>query len=340
MAYLPKSKYSIKYSSGGELVYKSNNNEYYIGDYIFTSNKKYYAGTNNVELGDELILKPIQTVEEVERIEIIDTNVTKHKILKAKIDKFLSETEVIPHEKPFPTDKDYEKGFFIRYFVKRINGEIYKEISKETFETLNKKKPKYDYNLYKAGNIIWHLTGNVFLKNTTSIKQKQKEKAFKNINLHFIRLDEYKLEENLLQTHLITNGGELYLANGKDYVGEYHIHESGPMVGPIHTEEPHERLYYVNRLPVPSNTSYEDFLRSTLPKGKPVNPKSSKINLVKKIEERANKFKPKKYIRPIKKKTLKMPANNFAKPTTNLNINNSKTTGRGPAAPSSGGSGY
>lgn len=317
MAYLPKSKYSIKNTPGDELVYKSDPNRFYLGDYILTSKGTYYAGTNSIKLGKELLFRPELSVEDTEKIEIIDVEVTKHKILRKGIAKFLEEVIPIPYEKPTPTDKDYERGFFKRYFVKRINGEIYKEISEEVYDDLINKKPKYDYNLFEKGNILWHLTGNVFLKNTTSIKKTQKQ--FKSINFYFTLLDEYKLEENLLQTHLYTSGGELYLPNGKDYIGEYHIHESGPMVGPLHTEEPHEKLYYVNKLPIPKDSTYEDFLKDNLAKGKAFHNKSKpnlkpnlKSNLKSKIKPKKKsqvKIKPniKKINRTIKKNILNKP---------------------------------
>lgn len=274
MAYLPKSKYSVKTTHGNELVYKRDKNKVYVGDYMLTSNGKYYAGVNNTRLGPELILQEFETADQIELLEIIDPDVAKHKIFKDGIDKFISGTKPIPLDTPFPTEEDYEKGFFTRFFVKRINGEIYIEISEKTYKDIKSKKPTYDYNLYEIGQIRWHITGNVFKKNTITIKQTQKK--FKTIDTYFLRLDEYKLDEPLYQSNLYTDGGELYLANGKDYVGDYHIHETGPMVGPVHTETPHEKLYYVNKLPSLPDTTYEDFLASTLPKGNTTNIKPPK----------------------------------------------------------------
>ena len=41
MAYLPKSKYSVKSTPGDEFVYKDDKKQIYIGDYMLTSNGKY-----------------------------------------------------------------------------------------------------------------------------------------------------------------------------------------------------------------------------------------------------------------------------------------------------------
>ena len=61
MAYLPKSKYSVKSTPGDELVFKSNKNQTYVGDYMLTFDGKYYAGVNNIKLGPELILQELET---------------------------------------------------------------------------------------------------------------------------------------------------------------------------------------------------------------------------------------------------------------------------------------
>ena len=103
MAYLPKSKYTIKNTPGGELVYLSNNKTY-IGTYILTSKTKYYAGTNNINLGAELIPLIIPDPEN-ENQRGVSRDVLKHVIFKEDIDEFLKKVIPIPHEKPTPTEK-------------------------------------------------------------------------------------------------------------------------------------------------------------------------------------------------------------------------------------------
>ena len=252
MAYLPKSKYSIKTTQGDHLVYKNDTSKYYIGKYILMSNGRHYAGTNTIYLGDELILRD-QEHNEGDEDSWVSKDVQKHKYIKKDIDKFLTKVTPIPYEKPKPTEKEYKKGVFTRYFAKRINGEHYMEISKKTAEDLSKKDKKYDFNLYRAGSLRWHLTGNVFKKNSISIKIAQK--TFRTINYFFHKLDEYKLEEKILRINLYTEGKELYLENGEEYIGEYHVHESGPMVGPVHTDSFHPKLYYSKTSSIPKSTN-------------------------------------------------------------------------------------
>lgn len=346
MAYLPKSKYSVKNTPGDELVYKNNKGEIYIGDYMLTSGGKYYAGLNNVDLGEELTPIELWTPKSNKSFGA-SKDVKKHIIFKEDIKEFFEKVIPIPEEKPFPTDKEYEIGYFKRYFAKRINGEVFIEITSETYKDISKKNEKYDHYLYEIGSLIWHLTGNVFLKNSISIKKTQKR--FRSINFHFPVLNEYKLEENLLRTNLQTTGGELYLASGKDYIGEYHIHESGPMVGPVHTDQSHERLYYVSKLPAPPDTTYEDFLNSLPPPPKKPKPKAppkvkalkpalnkvSKINKIKKLKQ-PKYSKAVKSNKPVKRKPIKLSVKRSLKTATK----SSSKSSRGGMTSSGGGGGY
>ena len=52
-----------------------------------------------------------------------------------------------------------------RFFVKRINNSSYQEIDVETFNSINNRENKYDYNLYQVGSIKWQLIGNVYQAN-------------------------------------------------------------------------------------------------------------------------------------------------------------------------------
>ena len=353
MAYLPKSQVTVKHTPGGLLRYKFDNKPFK-GDYIQTSTGKYYEGKSNVDLGLELILDDKSSVEEVEKRNGDSVDVQKHRIFKKDIDEFLSNTKPIPFEKPTPTDEDYEKGFFKRYFCTKINEEVYMEISKDTFEALIKKSPKkYDYNLYEPGSILWHLKGNVHKLNSINLKKLQK--FYKKINNLFTLLNEYQAAENIIQSNLYTNGGELFYGDGKPYVGNYHIHpENGPMEGAVHVNTPHNRLYYQNDLSA-DLINLEDIQKALLDLQKgpayknplqkaPIKdgPKSNFKPIkkqVKKYSKKSKKSTPKKYIKKrAKLKTTDTPARNFAKPTTtNISVS---TQSPGPAAPSSGGSGY
>ena len=59
-----------------------------------------------------------------------------------------------------------------------------------------------------------------------------------------------------IQTNLYTSGGEYQLADGTEYIGDYHIHPTqGAMVGATHPRSPHPALFpYGGVAPTPSTT--------------------------------------------------------------------------------------
>ena len=262
MAYLPKSKITIKTSKVGELVYKINSSPFN-GQYIESSNGKFYAGTNNLFLGKELKYSP--------RVALLDgySNADKsidvqiHNLLKPTTNTFTLNTSSIISSKPLPKEKDYQKGYYPRYFTKKINDFNYKEINKDVYNSILKRSGKYDHYINEIGTLNWHLMGNVFKKNTTSIKITTR--SFPNIKNLFPIINEFYREDLIptLQNNLHTIGKELYYDDGKEYIGLYHIHpEKGPMIGAQHTSLNHAKLYYSNQLPNIMDSKYQNFINS------------------------------------------------------------------------------
>ena len=151
MTYLPKSKYIVKYTNGGELMYQSDNQEY-IGPYTETSTGVYTAGPKLVGA----VLLPIKY-----KSTNIDggVNPTIFTNINSNYYSLLSPKTNIPPSKNFPTEKDYEKGEFIRNFIMKVNepGIIY-EIDKDTFAEYQKKN-QIDTSLYSISAIKWNLIG-------------------------------------------------------------------------------------------------------------------------------------------------------------------------------------
>jgi hypothetical protein len=256
---IPKSQYKIKYTNGGELRIKSETDSY-IGYYMQTSRNKLYAGTDGFNPGPILI--PVDFAPSLKNPNP-STNVEIYNILEQHFQKnFLGGTIIPPMMKKYPTELDYRRGFFKRYFTKRINGTSYQEVEEDVYKNIINRQGKYDYNLYEAGDIIWYLTGNVYKENALILKKT--ENKFPNISYLFPLLDEFFRPDTLsLQQNLYTEGGELYTADGEEYIGDYHVHPSqGPMVGAVHTDTPHSRLYYLNQLPSLPGTTYEEFLQN------------------------------------------------------------------------------
>lgn len=67
--------------------------------------------------------------------------------------------ELPSQEFPKPTEKDYELGVFTRYFVKKINELKYVELSKKTYDKIQKKNPNYVWELYTGFKLQWTITG-------------------------------------------------------------------------------------------------------------------------------------------------------------------------------------
>ena len=252
--YLPKSQIKIKTTRGYELRFKGSK-ETYVGDYMETSKGKFYEGNNNTNPGRELEFIPNTSIKKQNNVK----SVRKYNVLKKSIKNFLSNTIPIPIMKKYPSELDYDKGFFIRYFSTRINGIGYQEIDKDVYKSISTKDKTYDHNLYGVGEITWNLKGNVF--KTNALKLKELEKKYKNITTLFPKFNEFAREPIKNQEKLFTKGKELYYGDGTEYIGAYHIHTTmGPMVGEYHTSINHLKLYYISELPSPSNISYEEFM--------------------------------------------------------------------------------
>ena len=238
MAYYPRSQISIKTSIGGEFIFKDDNT-LFTGKYLETSNGLYFEGGDPVNLGRELI----KAEEDSTYLKTDDINLQYNK-LNPKSYKYMRKREPFLSSKPLPTERDYTLGYFTRYFAKKANEEIYLEINKKLYDDIVGRKGFPDYNLYKAGYVRWVLqdnkrVGDQMISNRKNLKGL--EKNFPNIVGLFANLSEYKKVE----TSLFTEGGELYFADGSEYIGPYHIHpDKGPMEGSQHINAPHRKLYW------------------------------------------------------------------------------------------------
>ena len=134
MTYIPKSKINILNTSGGEFVLKSTNQEY-IGDYIELSNGKFYAGNNSQKLDEELIIPLTSNKLGNSRNNLIYSN------LKPKKANFLAKVKTIYPTKTLPTQEDYNKGYYTRYFIKKVNEpKGYIEVNVDVFDSINQQK--------------------------------------------------------------------------------------------------------------------------------------------------------------------------------------------------------
>ena len=190
MAYLPKSKVSILRTEGGEFLIKKTNKPY-IGQYIESSNGKFYAGANTFDLKVELIKKskPILSFGN-------NKNAFKYNLLKPNKKKFFSKVKSIPTFKTKPTDEDYEKFKYTRYFARKVNSVFgYFEISYKTYKSLKSKKSEYDWHYYECGEFEWAIKGDTETINRNNLLLLQKN--WPGISRAFPFLEEFKSNDPL-----------------------------------------------------------------------------------------------------------------------------------------------
>ena len=190
MAYLPKSKVNILDTPGNEFVVKSTQKPY-VGPYIELSNGRYYVGGNPLNATIELI-KP-----DLDSGNFGSSKNTKiYHILNKKIHGSLKPKEEIPPSRPSPTEQDYNRGHFTRFFVKRVNQQMgFMEVDSHTYNSLASQKDQYDHNLYNPGTIKWALKGNVVKTNSNILRRL--EQTWPLISQFFSILDLWMLQEPL-----------------------------------------------------------------------------------------------------------------------------------------------
>ena len=186
MSYTPKSKILFKSTSGGELMDKLTRKPYG-GDYMEFSNGRLYAGKNSSNLDIELI--PLVKNTNNRMGNTYDSR--RYSNLKPPTKKSLSKYKQVPSSKSPPTEEDYKRGYFTRYFAKRVNQQFgLFEIEAKTFESLISPKPIFDPNLYKVGTLIWSLKGNTHKSNSQQLIKSERNTPF--LSLLFHNPSEYK----------------------------------------------------------------------------------------------------------------------------------------------------
>jgi len=122
--YLPKNKFRIKYTNGGEL-FNTDGSEY-VGPYIQTSEGRLNKGNSLTNAGDRIYALDdlIQSIE-------VDTPFNDYE---------------------GPTKQDYERGFFTRYILQNIQSKVIKEVNRERFIKFSKIED------YISEEFIWYLS--------------------------------------------------------------------------------------------------------------------------------------------------------------------------------------
>ncbi len=88
----------------------------------------------------------------------------------------------------FPTEQDYVKGFFTRYFCFKINEDLFYEINKETYDDIITKSIGWSEGLYVAFKMLWYIKGD--------------EGKIKTLNQELIKLSEQRTQRMGLDAFL------------------------------------------------------------------------------------------------------------------------------------------
>lgn len=120
-------------------------------------------------------------------IPYVDKTLQPESKLYDTIAKDISKYKAPVYKYTIPTQDDYKKGFYKRYFVQRRNSlnEIL-EIDIEQFSSINNPDTGIDNNLYKSISIDWKLTG---VKNDTD-----SEKGVEDTNRRLVELKDYDMK--------------------------------------------------------------------------------------------------------------------------------------------------
>lgn len=150
---------------------------------------------------------------------------------------------------PKPTPEQYKLGQFFRYFTKKKNENIYTETNQDTYTKIIRLDKTIDSKYYQPFRLLWQIAGT---KDDAGRANKRMtlyaEKTLKFVGLQkFLREDYTSYFKYSQASNLYTPGGEFKTRDGKDYIGDYHIHDNkGPMVGATHIKELHGLLFPVN----------------------------------------------------------------------------------------------
>ena len=115
MPYFPKSTVIYGEARKGEFVITKTGSPY-IGPYMMTNDNRYFSGNNSIQPGPELSKSTPSTKDFGQTI-----HVRKYKLIKNNIYyRHKKHLNVYP-SKTIPTEKDYKRGYFIRYYLLKAN---------------------------------------------------------------------------------------------------------------------------------------------------------------------------------------------------------------------------
>lgn len=136
----------------------------YSGDYYQTYDNKFFSGPDPI-VGPSEELKPYENYGNSDYLNTssLPTSVKNQFLKQTNVTK-TEATEPTSYY-PKPTEEDYTRGYFIRYFIKKINSKGFViEISEDEYNNFNNGTVRYDVSFYLVTQIFWKITGTLNTK--------------------------------------------------------------------------------------------------------------------------------------------------------------------------------
>jgi hypothetical protein len=182
-------------TQGGQLLL---NGENYKGFYYETFEGDCYTGKDPVT-GTNQLLERVSAYPNSPLLTntSLPSSLKKQFAIQNKIST-VNQTEPIPYY-PNPTSTDYQKGYIIRYFTKKINNKGYiTEISQDGYNDIVNGTAQFDISIYQVITILWKISG----------------------PLHTIRLSQYDVREGIVETNKrLTDVAEKTFLGIIDFIG-------------------------------------------------------------------------------------------------------------------------
>ena len=162
--YYPKSQIKINlYTNGGE--YQTWDNIPYVGYYWKTSSGDVFSGRGPQDSSSSRLYLLVSSKLKDTNFNLrINTDNPSPEILGYFGAKGIDINNPPVLKSPqytlnIPTSDDYLNGFYLRYFAKQSNRNVYLEIDKTTFDSLESGDSNYDYKLYNTFKLNWVILG-------------------------------------------------------------------------------------------------------------------------------------------------------------------------------------
>lgn len=207
--YFPKHQIIPNLSTqGGELKYAQEPTTEYSGSYFKTSDGRFYTGKDSTDKPN----LPLSLVSPAENpLSNPEINPTNNKTSFVKLEhneprgtnmyiedvdyyraRSIKDRGDAPRppvkSSPLPTEQEYDKGVYYRYFMKKGNEGLFIEVNLDEYNIFLKEDSSVDYSLYTPIKVIWNLRGKeeeVYNSNKAAVSLIEQRKNFYGFTLSF-----------------------------------------------------------------------------------------------------------------------------------------------------------